>query len=101
MKVTIQSVNFTAAEQLREFIQLKLDKLDHYYDHVTDSQVYLKVEKDNEHGNKHIEIKVNVPGHILIATEDAGTFEAATDLCMDKLKHQLIKYKEKTLGRTH
>lgn len=101
MKVTIQSVNFTAADHLRQFIQTKLDKLDHFYDHITDAQVYLKVEKDNEHGNKHIEIKLNVPGSNIIAKEDGGTFEAATDLCMDKLKAQLIKYKEKTLGRTH
>lgn len=99
MKIDIQSVNFTAAEPLRQFIQAKMDKLDHYFDRITDGQVYLKVEKDDTHGNKFVEIKVNVPGSAIVATERAETFEAATDVCMDKLKQQIVKYKEKTLNR--
>jgi len=99
MKIHIQSVNFTAAEQLRQFIQQKMDKLDHFFDRITDGQVFLKVEKDDTHGNKHVEIKLNVPGNSLVATEHGPTFESATDLCMEKLRTQLVKHKEKALGR--
>lgn len=99
MKINIQSVNFTAADHLKDFIQQKMDKLDHYFDRITDGQVYLKVEKDHENGNKLVEIKVNVPGSAIMATERAETFEAAIDVSMDKLRQQVIRYKEKMSER--
>ena len=38
---------------------------------------------------------MRVPGETLVAHEAGTTFEEATDLCVDKLKTQLIRYKEK------
>jgi putative sigma-54 modulation protein len=55
----------------------------------------MKVIKPQAKDNKEIEIKVNVPGETFIAKAHADTFEAATDLAVDKVKGQLKAFKEK------
>ncbi len=95
MRITIQSIHFTAADKLKNYIQRKCDKLDQYFDRVVDGEVFLKVRNEIKGENKFVEIKLNVPGDTLLASEKGPTFESATDLCVDKLKSQLVKYKEK------
>lgn len=95
MRITIQSIHFTAADKLKAYIERKCDKLDQYYDRVVDGEVFLKVRNEEKGENKFIEIKLNVPGDILIAKEKGSTFEEATDLCTDKLKTQLMRHKSK------
>ena len=69
MRITIQSIHFTAADKLKAYIERKCDKLDQYYDRVVDGEVFLKVRNEEKGENKFIEIKLNVPGDILIAKE--------------------------------
>ena len=95
MTITIQSIHFTAAEKLKNYIQRKCNKLDNYFDRIVDGEVYLKLRNEVKGENKFVEIKLNVPGDVLIAKEKGQTFEQATDLCMDKLKTQLLKFKGK------
>ncbi len=95
MKVTIQSIHFDADQKLTSFITTKTQKLTHFYDSIVDAQVFLRLEKDATHGNKLVELKLNVPNSTLMATERARTFEEATDQLMDQMKRQLTKYKEK------
>ena len=95
MKVQIQSIHFNADQKLLEYIQAKLDKLDKYFDHITDAQVFLKVTKPEVRQNKVVEIKVNVPGEALLATETGDKFEEATDLAIENLKRQVVRFKEK------
>jgi putative sigma-54 modulation protein len=45
--------------------------------------------------DKIVEVKLDVPGDLIIATESNKTFEAAIDQVSDVLKRQLIKYKER------
>ncbi|MEM6261497.1 MAG: ribosome-associated translation inhibitor RaiA [Bacteroidota bacterium] len=95
MKVTIQSIHFTATEKLQAYIEKKLGKLEQFYNRIVDAEVYLKLDNPDGKENKLVEIKVNVPGNTLMASDQAATFEAATDTCVSKLKHQLEKHKEK------
>lgn len=95
MKVNIQSIHFDADKSLLEFIQKKCDKLDVFFDRIVDADVYLKVEKHDGKQNKHVEIKVHVPGEVFVATEHAAKFEEAVDECTEKLKAQLKRHKEK------
>lgn len=99
MKVTIQSIHFTAADRLKAYTQKKCDKLDQFFDRITEGIVTLKLQQEVKDANKYAEIKLIVPGDVLIATEQAQTFEAAVDLATDKLKLQLKKYKEKLRSR--
>ena len=43
MKVTIQDVNFNADQSLIEFVQNRVHKMEHFFDHVIDVDVFLKV----------------------------------------------------------
>ena len=95
MNLTIQSIHFDADQKLKDYIQKKCDKLDQFFDRITDAEVFLKVVKPGVKDNKTVEIKLNVPGDILMATENADTFEAATDLATCKMKAQLLRYKDK------
>jgi len=95
MNVDIQSIHFTADHKLLDFITKKMEKLQTFYDGIKNTDVYLKVEKDSEKENKTVEVKVNMNGNSIFAKEQASTFEAATDLVLDKLVAQVKKYKEK------
>ena len=52
MNVQIQSVKFDAGKQLIEFIEKKLAKLDRFAENAMGADVILKLDKDNERGNK-------------------------------------------------
>ena len=95
MKLQIQSIHFVADQKLLDYIQAKLSKLDKYFDHITDGQVFLKVDKPETFRNKIIEVKLNMPGEQLIATEQGDKFEEVTDLALENLKRQVVKFKEK------
>jgi putative sigma-54 modulation protein len=95
MKITVQSLHFTAADPLKMYIQKKCDKLDQFYDRILDAQITLKLQNEVKGANKLVEVLLNVPGENLLASEQGATFEEAVDLCMDKLKIQLKKHKEK------
>ncbi|SNR46241.1 MULTISPECIES: ribosome hibernation-promoting factor, HPF/YfiA family [Hymenobacter] len=98
MKVQMQSVHFDADQKLLDFIQKRLDKLETFYDRVTEGEVILRLNNKDGIANKTVEIKLFVPGSTLFSQEDAGTFEAATDAATDNLKRQITKYKEKLVS---
>lgn len=99
MKLQAQSIRFDADIKLLDYLQKKCDKLDTFFDRIVDGQAYLKIVKVGEPSLKSVEIKINVPGDELIASEEAYTFEEAIDLTTDNLKRQLKRYKERM--RTH
>jgi putative sigma-54 modulation protein len=95
MRTTIQSIHFDADIKLLQFIEQKLAKLPQLFNHTLAAEVFLKLEKNDAKGNKIVEIKVSVPQSTLVASERGRTFEEATDLCLDQMKAQLKKFKEK------
>lgn len=96
MKVNAQSVNFVADRKLIDFIQVRMDKLELFYDKVISSDVYLKVENTSSKENKIVEIKVKVPRNQFIVKKQCKTFEEAVDNACNSLERQLVKTKEKT-----
>jgi putative sigma-54 modulation protein len=99
MKLQMQSVHFDADKKLLDFIQKKMDKLDTFYDKIIDGDVILRIDNDDEKGNKAVNLKINIPGSTLIAKENAETFEEAIDEGVENLKNQLKKTKEKMSSR--
>ncbi|MFI3263431.1 MAG: ribosome-associated translation inhibitor RaiA [Rikenellaceae bacterium] len=95
MNVKIQSVKFDADKKLLDFIEAKLTKFSRFSDKITSSDVTLKLDKDNDVGNKVVVIEVHLPGDVLVAERKSKSFEESTDECIDALKKQLDKYKEK------
>ena len=98
MKLQMHSIHFDADQKLTDFIQKKTDKLETFYDRIIDGEVFMKVEKDDNRENKVIEIKLNIPGTQLFASEKSKSFEAAADTAVEALRRQLKKYKEKNFS---
>ena len=95
MKVITQSVNFSADQKLLDFVQLKMDKLDQYFDKVIGADVFLKVENRSEKENKIFEVKLNVPGDSFVVKKECKSFEEGVDLATQSLERLLKKRKEK------
>lgn len=94
MKLQIQSIHFDADKKLLDFIQKKLDKLETFYDKITEGDVYLRVENE-EINNKSVHVKLFLPGTSIMAKEQGASFEEAVDVAVETLKRQLKKQKEK------
>ena len=56
MKVNVNAVNFTVDRKLVDFIQLRMDKLEKYYDKIVSADVFLKVENTSDKENKIVEM---------------------------------------------
>ncbi len=100
MRIHIQSIQFTASEQLIAFIEKKAAKLEHFYDRITDIEVYLTLDnKSSQIKDKVVRIKVNLPRMQLVASERSKVFETAGDMAIESIKRQLKRYKEKLRGQ--
>ncbi|MCC9168174.1 ribosome hibernation-promoting factor, HPF/YfiA family [Pontibacter harenae] len=95
MKLQMYSVNFDADEQLNEFIQQRVNKLETFYDKIIDGEVFLKNNNQGGIDNKTVEVRLFVPGTTLFSQEDAPSFEAAADAAVDAMRRQLKRHKEK------
>lgn len=95
MDIKINSVGFSASEQLEDFIQKKITRLEKYNDTILSVDVTLKLEKDDNLENKVVEVNVSIKGQDVFAKKNAKKFEEAIDELYDVIKRQLIKIKEK------
>jgi putative sigma-54 modulation protein len=98
MKVNVQSIHFNADQKLLDFIQDKVDKLVHFYDHILGGEVFLRLDKSDNTQNKVVQIHITVPGQDLHSRQQCRTFEEATDLAVEALSKQIIKHKERQRG---
>ena len=73
----------------------KVNKLQLFFDNIIASEVFLRVDKDQEKENKLAEIKILIPGKELFAKKQCKTFEEATDLAVEALRRQVRKHKGK------
>lgn len=95
MEIRITSIHFDATEKLQEFINKKVEKLQKSYEDIQKVEVQLKVEKPAAALNKTTSLTVTAPGNTLFVEKTCDTFEEGVDLCLDAMKVQLTKFKEK------
>jgi ribosomal subunit interface protein len=96
MNIQINTVHFTADQRLVDFVNKKVPKLDTYFEGIISAEVILKVIKPETSNNKVAELKLSIPGSdYLFAEKQADSFEEAIDLCIDAIRKQLAKFKEK------
>src|SRR4026208_666395 len=101
MKIITTAIHFDADQKLLDYIQRKTSKLDQFFDRIIDAHVYLKLENSGQVRDKIVEMKLNVPGDVLMATEVSKTFEASADAAVDNMKRQLNRYKERIQAKSH
>ena len=95
MEIKIQAIHFDATEQLQTFIEKKVMKLEKAYEQIQKVEVSLKVVKPATAMNKQASVSVVVPGNNVFVEKICDTFEESIDQCVDSLKVQLTKIKEK------
>lgn len=99
MEVKVQSIHFDATEKLQAFIEKKTAKLEKSFEDIQKVEVQLKVVKPATALNKETSMTVSVPGSTLFVEKTCDTFEEGIDLCIDAMRVQLAKFKEKLRER--
>lgn len=99
MKTQVHSIDFAATDRLLDFVQQKVDKLDHFYDRIVGKEVYLRLVKSEDTANKVAELKLNIPGKELFAKKQCKSFEEATDNVVEAIRKQLTRHKGKVLNK--
>lgn len=95
MDLQVHSVNFNADRKLIDFINKKMEKLEIYFDHIINGEVFLRLGNPSEPENKVAEIKLAIPGKELFAKKQCKSFEEGIDLACEALRKQVTKHKEK------
>lgn len=94
MKVYTEAVQFKADQKLIDFIQMKLEKMEKFFNRIIDARVVLRLENSGQVKDKVAEVKLSVPGEVLFAKSTSKKFESAVDEATEALRKQLLKYKE-------
>ena len=94
MEVKIQSVKFDASKQLIEFVEKKMSRLERFEGNSTGVDVTLKLDKDDEKGNKLALVTLHVPGGDIVSEQRARTFEEAVDMALDAVKRRIEKRRD-------
>ena len=95
MEIKIQSIHFDATEKLEAFIEKKVAKLEKSFEDIQKVEVQLKVVKPATAQNKEASLSVAVPGNTLFVEKTSDTVEERIDSCVDSMRAQLQKFKEK------
>lgn len=94
MNIIINAVKFKADQKLNEFVEDKIQRLVKHSPQVIGAEITMKLEQDHEHGNKIVDIRLEIPGYDLFASKQATTFEEACVEACDALKNQIEKAKQ-------
>jgi putative sigma-54 modulation protein len=91
MQNTITGQNIDITDPLRDYVNEKMERIQRHFDHVTNTNVVLHVEK-----TRHLaEATINAKGAQLHANAEGADMYAAIDSLADKLDRQVLKLKEK------
>ena len=91
MQLNLTGHHVDVSPALREYVRDKLSKLERHFDHVTNVNVVLTVEKQVQRA----EASVNISRGQLFADATSADMYAAIDALVDKLDRQILKHKEK------
>jgi len=95
MDIKIHSIRFDADTKLLDFINLKVGKLIQYFDEIIGAEIFLRLDKSQDFENKLVEIRLTLPGNELFAKKQSKSFEESTDLSVEALRKQIVRYKSK------
>jgi len=91
MQTTISGQHMDVTPALKEYIESKMERLERHFDHVSNSNVVLHVEKTRHCAEGTVATK----GTTLHANAQAEDMYAAIDAMVDKLDNQVRKQKGK------
>lgn len=92
MQLTLSGQHIDITSPLRNYVAEKMDRIQRHFDHVTNTNVVLHVEKE-----RHLaEATIKARGVTLHANAEADDMYAAIDALANKLDRQVRRHKEKT-----
>ncbi|MDR1934878.1 MAG: ribosome-associated translation inhibitor RaiA [Candidatus Accumulibacter sp.] len=91
MNLQISGHHLEITPALHEYVTGKLDRVTRHFDHVTDVNAILSVEKLKQKA----EVTVRLPGKDIYVESVDEDLYAAIDILADKLDRQVQKYKQK------
>lgn len=94
MEVNIQDIRFSMSEQLKAFIEKKIERLARRYENINTFDVTLTLVRPETANNKEVRINVAIPRFSMCTTKVANTFEEAFDTAMEGIEHQLERRKD-------
>lgn len=94
MQLNVSGHHVEVTPALRDYVENKFERLQRHFDHITNTEVTLIVEKLVQKA----EATIHVAGADIFAAAESEDMYAAIDSLADKLDRQLIKHKEKARG---
>ena len=91
MQINLTARHLDITDALRSYVQNKIERLERYFDHMTNVHVILSVEKLRQKA----EASFHISGHDVYADSEHEDMYAAIDGLVDKLDRQVLKHKEK------
>jgi putative sigma-54 modulation protein len=92
MQLNLSGHHVDITEAMRNKVEEKLAKLERHFDHLTNVQVILSVDKLDQKAEATLHLAGGGDVHAMAVDEDMYT---AIDALIDKLDRQVIKHKEK------
>lgn len=91
MKVKIVERHATPSDALRDYVLDKTDGLKRYFDRIISIDAVLAVEKERQIADLHAHLTNR---KLIKAHEESSDMYASIDKAIDRLKRQLVKYKD-------
>ena len=95
MKYTILGRNMEVTEGLREYIEKKFSKLDHYFTGGTEVNITLSKQR----GEEKVEVTIPLRGTTIRAEESTGDMYQTIDALKDVVERQLRRNRKKIIDR--
>lgn len=92
MQIQVSGHQMDITEPLREYAREKIGRIQKHFDHVTNTNVVLHVEKTRHKA----EATIHTKGATLHANAEGTDMYAALDALADKLDRQVLRHKEKS-----
>jgi putative sigma-54 modulation protein len=97
MNLTITGRHMEVTQAIRDHVSEKLSRVLRHFDHVSQVNVILSVEKLQHQA----EVTVHVRGKDIVAQVQDENMYAAIDALIHKLDRQILKYKERQKDHSH
>ncbi len=95
MRFTITGRNMEVSSGLREAIEEKLGKLEHYFTPTTEVIVTLSIQRSEQ----KIEVTIPIKGGIIRAEEASSDMYVSIDLVEEVIERQVRRYKKKIIDK--
>lgn len=100
MNVQIRTPDVRIDQQTKDFMYKKLNKLSQFFDRIIDVTALAKEENVNGKDQKVVDIKIIVPGRVVIGSGQGDSFMTAVEKAVHTASRNLRRYKDKLRARS-